>query len=44
MVSTTSTAAGAVLASGFHKASDGLGGVYVTYTPQAALALAPPYG
>jgi hypothetical protein len=35
---------GQYMAAGFHKASDGAGGIFVTYTPQAAMALAPPHG
>lgn len=34
---------GQYMASDFHKASGGVGGIYVTYTPQAAFALAPPH-
>jgi hypothetical protein len=38
------TLLGQYMASGFHKSSDGLaGGTFVTYTPQAAMALAPPH-
>jgi hypothetical protein len=37
------TLLGQYAASAFHKASDGLGGTLVTYTPQAAFALASPH-
>jgi hypothetical protein len=37
------TLLGQYMASGFNKASDGVGGINVTYTPQAAAALAPPH-
>jgi hypothetical protein len=35
---------GQYMAAGFHTSADGAGGIFVTYTPQAALALAPPHG
>jgi hypothetical protein len=34
---------GQYMAAGFHKGSDGAGGTFVTYTPQASMALAPPH-
>jgi hypothetical protein len=38
------TLLGQYAASAFHKASDGVGGTLVTYSPSAANALAPPHG
>jgi hypothetical protein len=37
------TLLGQYMASGFSKASDGLGGINVTYTPHAAILLASPH-